>query len=621
MSDLSKSRLMLFLLFICGITFAYSLLDLIQFPFYDRWNVTGINVVNEYNPFNNTARFLLLILTPSLFLFISYQLGKIKPLLQINKPASTFTETKDHSRIRIIFFVLILIFTALLALITDTYHASGIFDPFHEGETLGTAVCYMKGKKLYDELIFIHGGIQDPLRSVLAFELFGQSIGASRTMESILKIISFILLTFFVFRLYSGHILKVGLFLLVLFCLLNNSELSAGNFVLSNFILIPTRDIVTFLFLIILTFLHDIIISKTRSRIAFYIVFFFFSFIPVFSFIYSVDRGYFIFFSYVILLPLIYIFFIHKTNVAVHFFLSSIIGVIVSSAIILYLLEGDAREFIHYITQIMPRYKDLLDGHPYPFHVKQFGFVCILVSFNVFHVLYSFFRSVNPNMSLINNIRFFILNNFLILSLLLLSLFFFRGALGRSDWEHVSYSSILTYILLYHICVNSLTPKLISRKIANKAIISVVVFVCVFMSVYIIAKDRLTENFPCAKSDSLFIPENYMRTIAYLKSTLKKDELFFTLTSEASWYYFLSRPSPTRFPVVWFAAPFFYQQEMINDLKKQNVKYILYKNKSWTNKLDGISNEKRFPILTNYIHSNYQLHETIEDHEIWIRSR
>jgi hypothetical protein len=45
------------------------------------------------------------------------------------------------------------------------------------------------------------------------------------------------------------------------------------------------------------------------------------------------------------------------------------------------------------------------------------------------------------------------------------------------------------------------------------------------------------------------------------------------MTSEGSWYYFIEKACPTRFPVVWFASTTFYQEEIVSDLKNNNVKY------------------------------------------------
>jgi len=128
-------------------------------------------------------------------------------------------------------------------------------------------------------------------------------------------------------------------------------------------------------------------------------------------------------------------------------------------------------------------------------------------------------------------------------------------------------------------------------------------------------------KFPLNKTDAEFIPPNYARTISFLKKNLGDDENFFTLTSEASWYYLVNKPCPARFNVVWFAMPAFFQKEIVEDLQQNNVKFIIYRNNCWSNKIDGFDNETRLPIVTDYVKHNYRRLGRIDDNEIWVRKR
>ena len=91
------------------------------------------------------------------------------------------------------------------------------------------------------------------------------------------------------------------------------------------------------------------------------------------------------------------------------------------------------------------------------------------------------------------------------------------------------------------------------------------------------------------------------------------------MTSEASWYYFIRKPCPIRFPIVWFAMPYFYQSEIVEDLKKSRVKYILYKNDARSNRFGGFGNEVKLPVVVDYIKKNYCFFIKINDNEIWIK--
>lgn len=133
-------------------------------------------------------------------------------------------------------------------------------------------------------------------------------------------------------------------------------------------------------------------------------------------------------------------------------------------------------------------------------------------------------------------------------------------------------------------------------------------------------KHLVDQNFPYRNPDSVYIPKEYIRTISFLKDAATRQEYFITLTSEASWYYFVGVPSPTRFGIIWFASPTKYQQEVIEDLEKDHIKYILYSNSYWSNIIDGISNRTRLPLLYEYIDTHYTRYVVIDGNEIWIKN-
>jgi len=132
--------------------------------------------------------------------------------------------------------------------------------------------------------------------------------------------------------------------------------------------------------------------------------------------------------------------------------------------------------------------------------------------------------------------------------------------------------------------------------------------------------ELLEKNFPYNKNDSDFIPDNYKNTITFIKNNLGENDNFFTMTSEAIWYYYINKPSPTKFPVVWFAMPYFYQEQVVRDLKNNNVKLLLYKNKHWANAIDGFTSQERLPIIDQYIRNNYSILKIIDENELWIKN-
>jgi hypothetical protein len=130
---------------------------------------------------------------------------------------------------------------------------------------------------------------------------------------------------------------------------------------------------------------------------------------------------------------------------------------------------------------------------------------------------------------------------------------------------------------------------------------------------------RLQQNFPIDIPDEKFIPKDYVAAISFLKRNLGPNEDFLTLTSEASWYYFLDKSSPIRFPVIWFAAPRMYQDQTVTQLQKKNVKFVLYRNEHWANSIDGISMRERLPEIYLEIERAFKPCVNIEGNEIWVR--
>ncbi|OFY62875.1 MAG: hypothetical protein A2V64_09220 [Bacteroidetes bacterium RBG_13_43_22] len=613
----------LFSVFLSGVVFGLFFWNRIVLPFHNPWGVTGPLTVIEYNPANNLIRFIVLILFPVLLLSIIY-LFDIRKINIITFGKNSFYEgyyniSPDFTTTtKTIFTVLIILFSVLIAIYISY---PGQFDPFHEGESLGPAMSYLAGKTPYKDFLFCHGVYQDPLRSVIAFKFFGKSIGSVRTLESITHIFSMVLLSLFITKIYRGNYLFSFASVILLFFINNIFFL---NLILPKLpeslaLINLSRDITLYSFLITVALLHSSITRHDISARRFFIIVFLFSFIPLAAFGYSIDRGFYLFAAYLIISPVLYLFFFRKSAFRIHYLISSLLGILSAIILLLFLLRGNPGEFFKYTFLIMPKYKELLDGDVYPVFRLPFLMICIFIAANTFWVGYKFIQELHQNNNQITiTIRKFTEKYLIELCLLVLSVFFFRGALGRIDWHHVVKSSHITYILSIYIIFRHYLYRYYLNKRLNYAMIFIVLFISVFLISRIIKENLISRSFPLETEDSKFIPENYKATISYLKNNLSSKENFFTMTSEASWYYFIDKPCPTRFPVVWFASPSFYQEEIVRDLKMNNVKFILYRNNSWYNAIDGFDNETRFPIIMGYIEENYEFFKKFDNNEIWI---
>jgi len=628
--DAFLKYLFMFAIFSLGIALGLFFWDKIALPFHDLWGVKGILTVIKYNPLNNIVRFIVLVFFPAFLLSIIYLCNVKKNQRFWIKKSATLpdyfnTMSFESNKARIFYSTIILIFFCNLILfsgISSIYSAiPSVFDPFHEGETLGTGISYLAGKIPYKDYIFCHGVYQDPLRSVMAFSLFGKSIVSVRILEAVTQIICLVLLFILIIKIYNKDLVlsfvtiiilyfsTVSFFIFLIFPQFPNS-LAALNF---------SRDIATYSFLIAIAFLQKLIIQKGVSTIKLDLVVFFFSFIPIAALGLSIDRGLYLTAAYIIISLILYFFFYRKSPFRIHYLISSFLGILSALALLFMLLRGGFTEFIKFTFLIMPRYKELLDGGVYPVFEPKYMFICVLIALNVFWITYKFIQEYHQNKKQFTITMSEFFKKYLIeFSLLLLSVFFFRSALGRVDWGHFIYSSPLTYILTLYILFKYYLHRFLSKKSIKYIVVGLVIVNSFSLGLVSYAIITTSKTNPLKIDDSQLIPENYKATISYLKNNLGRQENFFTMTSEASWYYFIDKACPTRFPVVWFAAPYFYQEEIVKDLQKNNVKFILYKNNMWSNAVDGIDNETRFPIIMTYLKQNYVFHIKIDDNEIWI---
>ena len=66
--------------------------------------------------------------------------------------------------------------------------------------------------------------------------------------------------------------------------------------------------------------------------------------------------------------------------------------------------------------------------------------------------------------------------------------------------------------------------------------------------------------------------------------------------------------------------PNFYQEEIVKDLAASNVKFILYQNNYWSNRIDKFNIKNRLPLVMNYIKNNYSFHKKINQNILWTKN-
>jgi hypothetical protein len=590
--------------------------DKVTLPFSNPWDIIGLLTLLEYNPSNDIIGFLLLITLPSVVLILCCLNGFTRNLCVWGA-----SSTPEHRDIRnatgaLRVFTFLLVFAALFIRAGNTYRVHPL-DTFHEGETLGPAIDYLNGKVPYKDSVFIHGAFQDPLRSVLAFRLFGQSIAALRTLGSLLSIVTLVLLFLTLYSLYSKNVYYTT-FALIFFLMIQHTRPFGATCYISYI------DIPFLVFILVAIQLYKYIrfdpvnINRTKIRI----LLFLFTFVPTLSFANSVDRGFFLCTAATIYSVAIYLFFLRESdNKSIFPLLGGYVAGIIGTG---FAIKWAYYDFFQYVS-ILFRYEPLMNGLVYPFEDVRFLAPVIFFSLTFYWLTHRFLSYEDSKQrGCLAKVKEFYTEYFMEILLLLLSVFYFRRALGRADAGHLSVVLFPIVILgTYVVIKHYLSPVLARTKgeyrVSSTAALSFLILFLLVLAFNPRANWGKWYKLPTGLPDSAFIPENYSETISFLKKNLGANEQFLTMTSEASWYYFVNKPCPIRFAVIYHAMPKFYQREIVQDLERSNVKFVLYKNSHWSNAVDGFGIEDRLPSVVKYIKDNYVFFNMIDDNEIWIR--
>jgi len=597
--------------FVLSFSTGFFLHDKLRLPFSNPWHITSPLAAAKYNPTNDIFRFVFLITLPCVVLMFCRFVGCSKMFPARAREVFHFPKVPGgHVLARQITWVCA--FAALALAAGNTYNCSPL-DTFHEGETLGPAVDYMHGKVPYRDAIFIHGVFRDPLRSVLAFGIFGKSIGAVRTFNSCLSILT--LGVFFVasFFLYKKNIYYAALSTFLLLIVRHTRPFG----VLFHLTL---ADIAFLIIIILATLLEgEIHKRKPKSRRGrTYLLLALFTFVPTVSFANSIDRGYFLTAASMAFLSGVYVFFLRRSGwkCVCAIFTGYLSGIVVLG----FAIKGAYVDFFQFAFLVLPRYDPLLNGYIYPFKDVRFLAPVLCVALILYWLTARFlgFQRI-PKESFWQTVREFYLNYFMEILLVLLCLACYRRVLGRSDLGHLADAIGPIAILLAYIIMRHYVGPLIKKKdlVLRAGTLTVI---GVFLALFGPKINWATwYRFPLHVADDQLIPESYLRTISFLKDKLGPGDDFITMTSEPIWYYFLDRPCPVRFQSIYQAMPPFYQQEVVDDLRKSNVRYVLFRNSHWANDMDGFSTEIRIPMVFRFITANYVFSKKIDDNEIWVR--
>lgn len=612
----------LFIIAFLGLVTGVLLWPYISLPFSNPLKIVGPLTVQHYNPLNNIARFGLVLVLPSLFLLIATLLVKQfrqPPIIQ-NEPV---LPAQQRNRMQKLFMAALILSAALFVIGTANNNP---LDTFHEGETLGMAECYESGMVPYRDFLFVHGLYQDPLRTAVAFELFGRSIASVRTLDTVHRIVFAGMLIAVLLTLYRGNAQNALLALLFLFFAILGLDvafkLSPEPYYSVFSTSFPSRDITTLALILLFLVLYRLGDSGTTKHIL--TSAFIFSLLPGVAFAYSIDRGFYVSAAWFVAILLLAGGVFRQSARRLAFLSGAVTGMIVGIVILASVLGEGTTAFFQFVFLEMPRYKELFDGYIYPISKPAFLLPVLIFSLLLFWFtlrgIQYFHRKERTSTTIANFLRDYGIEIFLFVFALL----FFRSALGRAEWGHLGYSLPPLLLLLSWLGLQRALPALLGRFPRGRTILVYGAFAgaglfCLGAGTQILAEGLFAHLFPVGRSDTAYLSKEYVLAASEIQRYLQPGETFASLTSEAIWYYLIDRPCPVRFPIVWFAAPVMYQQQLANELDRKQVTYLLYRNDHWANTMDGMDNATRLPVLMAYIDSRYAYDTTIVGQELWKR--
>lgn len=627
-----------FYTFLLGFYGVWLIWDWIRLPYHGPAGIISYLPQIGYNPSNNLLRFLLAIWVPpllclALWLFLHTDWWARLQRLRASRyalPGLLITSC-----------VLLCVGMGIGVSSTspannpvDVYggpYDQALLDTFHEGETLGPAISYQQPDlKPYRDFVVVHGVFQDPLRTVIAFKLFGQSIGAARAFAVILTILTFLAYFGLLLILFRGHLLKsvAGLVALALLILAHVTLPWLGTHLYG--IQMPFRDIATILFLMAAVVGLRTAQQATRPRLLGGMSLAI-GFIVVAGFANSIDRAF-----YITALAAVWLVLVALVSKPGQFWkpvgLPFGIGLLLGIPVLGLALKWAFGDFLQYLFT-MSRFKEYLDGMAFirPDVAVSAVLLTVAALLTIFGArLLAAFRTTKSKTkvrdwrSLLQQLRAVLAplarQYGIIILLFFTALFFLRSAIGRAVPDHFIYSVQWLYLLLVYWGIEygyQVFKK--QRAILGFMVVIVLLFGLAFYTGLTKKIDLARDTFPIHTPDKKFMRTDHIQTANWLKNNLHGNEQFMTLTSEGAWYYFVNKPSPSQYPIIWYAFTQPQREVIARELStKQNIKYVLTNN-NWTSNFDFVPNETRFPEVYNVLKERYVPYKGFGQQTIWIR--
>lgn len=214
-----------------------------------------------------------------------------------------------------------------------------------------------------------------------------------------------------------------------------------------------------------------------------------------------------------------------------------------------------------------------------------------------------------------------------IIFLFLISCLYFSYGLSRSDSPHIRVATGFIYIpflsMIFYLILRKINfdakKKFEVFKYSKKIILSLIILSIFIDKKYedkkvIYIKDSFSEIQKLIKyDDNSFLRNDYKEFLDYYQDLSKNDDCITIFTNEVAIYYFLKKPSCSKYYFMWTASPKEIQLQMIEDIREKKPTYILYK----SDKDLFYDSDKSLLNINTFIKKSYIFYEKFKNWEIY----
>ena len=582
----------------------------INLPIKNIDGVVGYLPFENYNPNNDTLRYLLIILIPlSIFYLISSYFKKYDKIKLYNLIKTEKFQIIDFNIWNLKFLLSILILIVLFNFLNIFPFDHLKLDILHDGDYLAPAQNFLLKGEIFSNNLSVHGA-SNTIYPIFGWKIFGsETIGSYRTFLSILVLFLKISSIFLAFQLSKISNLSYQ-FKIILFTALSLLLISLSSYNLPlNYSSLSIRDLYVVIFLILL--IH-VILNKSNPATLIFL-----SLVPSIALILHIDIGFYIYFM----------FFIYSVYLLIqknyfNFFVCVFSNIIFS---FLFFLMIGKEEFINFYYNIIVIVNniDLIHGLKFPQPI--FGMdesphgaratktLLMQLIAGMLVVNFVFFKKGSYNNK----------QKIILLFIFLLSFIMFKNALGRSDSYHIRMSSDWPTIIIAFFILEYLLGFISKKNILNDAKIKFIpLFLVTIFFIYNFERDK-TNNIKNFKSnmndyinheDEKFLNEKSENFLLFLTNNLKDNDCITNFTFDLSIVYLTKKPSCTRFIAPYLASGQTLEKQFIVQLEDSNSQLIIYQSPIYG--LDMIPMSKRLKTVNDYIIKNYDNYYNENDYVV-----